>query len=103
MSAKFTPWFSGRVKPVRIGVYQRLAYGVKDYSFWNGEFWCFGCNELQLAGCPSARRLRSGIQEDHNWRGLVSPSDEVLERAMKDSWASSKGRAHTDALKETKV
>ena len=41
---KLTDWIPGNVKPVRVGVYERLY--DKDsiaprifYNYWNGEFW----------------------------------------------------------------
>lgn len=36
---KRTPWFTGRVKPVRPGVYQRnFGYAVK-FARWDGKRW----------------------------------------------------------------
>ena len=36
---KLTPWFPGTVKPVRVGVYERLYNTQTFYCLWDGEYW----------------------------------------------------------------
>ena len=37
---KLTNWFSGKIKPAYVGVYERCSsYGFSHYSYWNGKSW----------------------------------------------------------------
>lgn len=63
---KLTPWFPGRVKPARIGLYQR------DYEdntctdmpdFWDGKNWIL-CVEFGEKIGPATSQRRP-------WRGLA--------------------------------
>lgn len=48
-----TDWFSGWVKPVRKGVYQReYTYGKSkgfQYCYWNGKGWGMGEHTIEQA------------------------------------------------------
>lgn len=71
-----TEWFSGSVKPVRAGVYERMypagKSGVVRYSYWSGEHW------YTSGGTPS---IATGAlyyddvapRQALPWRGLVKP------------------------------
>jgi hypothetical protein len=64
-----TPWFSGKVKPARPGVYQRNTWGNKHnptYSLWNGRYWGFSSRTPEGA----VRREASNLQ-NKPWRGLA--------------------------------
>lgn len=57
-----TPWYPGDVKPVRVGVYERLYPGdnaFKDY--WGGKRWSYGKDAF---GGRCAKQNRA-------WRGLT--------------------------------
>lgn len=73
--SKKTPWFSGTVKPVRPGVYERRY--VKDwrggmsslYAFWTGRIWRPGQSDLNAA--PTARGESIFFAGECKWRGLA--------------------------------
>jgi hypothetical protein len=69
---KLTPWFTGDVKPVRPGVYQRRGVnGRVYYSRWPGDNWLFG-----LWYTPSdASHLflhRASMHQALPWRGIAA-------------------------------
>lgn len=69
---KLTPWYPGDVKPVRVGVYERLYYDGERtcFSRFDGASWRAG-----WAGIYRAQDdwwPRSSYQ-DLPWRGLASP------------------------------
>jgi hypothetical protein len=69
---KLTPWFSGDVKPVRAGPYEReypMKGNLPDYSLWNGDAWCYG-----RTGSVSNAAAETQISPMQNlpWRGLAS-------------------------------
>ena len=71
MSKLFTNWFSGSIKPVREGVYQRRMFGEGynsslSYSRWDGKYWCVLEYDKYAA---STWRVISHYQ-DLEWRGL---------------------------------
>lgn len=41
---QLTPWFSGRERPGRVGVYERIEESIKlhDFSLWDGRRWMIG-------------------------------------------------------------
>lgn len=65
-----TPWFDGKVKPVRVGAYERrIGHGhTTEFAYWNGDKW------TGYAGSPEGALSRIGMycswQEDQ-WRGIV--------------------------------
>lgn len=74
MKAKLTPWFSGNVKPARVGFYEvghsrplhhnnRLHLTGYPTRFWNGYNWITD----DLFDKPSI----FGKHETHQWRGLA--------------------------------
>lgn len=73
-----THWYSGKVRPVRPGVYQRLTYDFQTmYSHWNGTFW--GVNEYTAFHAWLGKQRKS-LYQRHDWRGLtksVSNPDEL--------------------------
>lgn len=72
--SKYTPWFPGRAKPVREGVYQRRLNlrsrrGAPDitYSLWrNGEWWF-----SEVSPHAAARVRTHSSYQDAPWRGLA--------------------------------
>ena len=70
MKAKLTPWFSGDVKPARIGVYER-AYGnaKRRFNFYDGHCWMFGGDSPAGADFYRSLESRAGPLP---WRGLAS-------------------------------
>jgi len=73
--SEVTPWFPGKVKPVRVGVYETAPRGVtRYYQFWDGFRWGWAGHSPKEA--EQDRRLPSYHQKD-KWRGLSSdPSKE---------------------------
>lgn len=65
-----TPWFDGKVKPMRVGVYERrIAENYpEDFAYWNGERWT-GMGET-LESAYADRKGYTYFQEDQ-WRGIV--------------------------------
>jgi len=68
--SKFTPWFPGNVKPVRVGVYQR-QYNCPPtnwFCYWDGKLW--GCAEKKAKDADPAFMGKSFFPEKP-WRGLA--------------------------------
>ena len=73
MSAKLTPWFDGKVKPVHIGVYMQMC-GFKQlvgYQYWNGSYWGLWGSTIDSA---SDGRPARACNQDDKWRGLAVKS-----------------------------
>lgn len=68
---KLTPWFSGDLKPVRVGPYPRQFVDKEFYSFWNGHFWGFISTSLELA---YENREFHSLHQCLPWRGLLKES-----------------------------
>lgn len=72
---KLTEWFSGIVKPVHVGVYQR-DYGGHGhpnhvfYGYWDGKYW--GSGELSP---DTASANKCGVSRAP-WRGLAEQPKE---------------------------
>lgn len=67
MNTKVTDWFKGKVKPVHIGVYERVEGATTFYSYWNGTVWgAFGFTPLVAYHYQSCKSNR----QDAPWRGL---------------------------------
>ena len=65
---KLTPWFSGDVKPVREGVYERqYNEDGSQYCYWNGKFWGLYATIPKIAVW-----LQNSSSADQNlpWRGV---------------------------------
>jgi hypothetical protein len=72
-----TAWFDLKVKPVRVGVYQlqNEHTHIPHYSYWNGLFWCFTCDNRYDALGYSNRQspgFKKGAAYNPYvaWRGL---------------------------------
>jgi hypothetical protein len=66
---KLTPWFPGTVKPVRVGVYERIYdAGSFLYCSWNGEYWGPWARTPEEA---RKRRLEASLYQDLPWRGVL--------------------------------
>lgn len=68
-----TQWFGPEIKPVRIGVYQtrhdaRELLSYPSYQHWNGEWWGFYGNTLEIASRDG--KSKSSFQYPE-WRGLA--------------------------------
>lgn len=68
MSQKLTPWFSGDVKPVRVGVYRtKQPDGSLFFNKWDGKQWFYG-----YADAPrDASRYVLPARLLKCWRGLA--------------------------------
>jgi hypothetical protein len=75
MSAKFTPWFDGRTKPARKGVYERYLSSANRYSFWDGRKWAFSGSTIKAA--QASRGNGDSCYQDTPWRGLASDPSKV--------------------------
>lgn len=71
---KLTPWFSGRAKPARPGVYIATILLERDlsdargvYRYWNGKHWCKPAYTPDEAAAPSMHRR--AIFRITYWRG----------------------------------
>ena len=70
---KLTPWFSGTVKPVRVGAYERLYFREQletRYSYWNGEEWSVWSILPSGAALAAEEKRISGLQ-NLPWRGVM--------------------------------
>lgn len=66
---KLTPWFSGDVKPVRDGVYQRqYSSGGLYFCMWSKGYWRFPADTPDDARIEIARSLE---QKQPSWRGIA--------------------------------
>lgn len=71
-----TDWFSGSVKPVRKGVYQRMyTYGKStqsQYCYWDGKFWYMGEPRADLARAYGTSPY-NGLAPNQflPWRGVL--------------------------------
>lgn len=63
--------FNGTDTPVRPGLYRRISKrtGRKLWSFWNGNIWSRGTNNLGKAKSPRFKNKRSKFQSQP-WFGL---------------------------------
>lgn len=69
MAHKLTPWFSGRIKPVRPGVYQRKGLnGTTQWSKWDGRQWLINCVKKENA---AKAKVSSFYQTGLPWRGIA--------------------------------
>lgn len=71
---KLTPWFPGRTKPIRAGVYQQLC-GKRSrvgYQRWDGTFW-YSWHFTPEAAARSTVLARTEHQNDP-WRGIAQDS-----------------------------
>lgn len=68
---KTTPWFHGKTKPARRGVYQQMCgHGVSlGYQYWNGAVW-FGWRATPREAFEERKNTPARTQED-KWRGLM--------------------------------
>lgn len=65
-----TPWYSGNIKPVRDGVYQRLyAADHVQYCLFKGEKWGLSGSSVEDA-LEEINVLNSSWYQDLKWRGL---------------------------------
>lgn len=74
--ANTTPWFDGRKKPARRGVYQQKdGHGQTiGYQYWDGSVWYAWCTTAREAF--DARRCFPAAADCQNdkWRGLLAPN-----------------------------
>lgn len=69
MSIKETPYFDGKVKPHRIGVYRRKVSKYNDrtiFSMWDGRNWLYGSSSPEGA----ARQRMVSAYQRLPWCGL---------------------------------
>jgi hypothetical protein len=65
---KLTPWFSGKQKPVRVGLYQRDIRGIVVYAWWNGHVWSLGDKSKRRV---LSFKRHSSYHQDLDWRGVM--------------------------------
>lgn len=63
---KLSQWHDGTVKPVHIGVYNRMT---EDdwFNYWNGKFWINGETTAYSASLNTGK----SIFQNERWRGIV--------------------------------
>lgn len=69
---KLTPWFDGKVKPVRAGVYQQMSGGELSklgYQKWDGRDWFAWCYSVEDAA-NADWKVDRWYQNDQ-WRGIL--------------------------------
>lgn len=68
MKYKLTPWFSGKVKPVRDGVYERkyLISGAPFCRYEKGRWYCPARTVSQ-----AAKQSDTSLLQDLPWRGVA--------------------------------
>jgi hypothetical protein len=65
---KLTPWFSAKVKPVRVGVYEIRMYCLpRWYRRWSGKCWYAGSSSVDEA----AKEAEELLYTVDMWRGLA--------------------------------
>lgn len=68
MNRKHTPWFSGDIKPVHEGVYEKDVSYQGRFQYWCGDYWC-GWHETPDG---AVRNISFKSQDqDSPWRGLA--------------------------------
>ena len=73
-----TPWYSGDLLPVQIGVYKRLSLGeLVLYSFFDGAHWLWNCRTPHAAVRKPSTEL--SLVQTLPWCGLASPPLSVYE------------------------
>jgi hypothetical protein len=71
---KRTPWFPGKVKPARPGVYERMfESGHSYFALWTGRKWMVSYFSPARA---AAEDMPSPLQEAASWRGLTQQAAE---------------------------
>lgn len=66
---KLTEWYSGKINPVRTGVYKRFfPKPLGTYSYWNGKYWGLTCDTVEKA--YQYRHLKS-YNQNVFWRGIL--------------------------------
>lgn len=74
--SKYTPWFSHKVKPVRVGAYEvrdadKAAFDHGKFAYWNGAAWSWAClKPYHAANYPNCY----GAEQAKQWRGLTKPA-----------------------------
>ncbi len=67
---KVTPWFSGRTKPSRIGVYQRRNnHGNVFFYHFDGKDWLYGGSSLPGQAIAA---YKPSPEQTLQWRGLTA-------------------------------
>jgi hypothetical protein len=70
VSAKETPWFKGKDKPVHVGVFKRRTTPRGRWIFfskWDGRLWCVGDENPDVA----AKITIYSIHQKLPWCGLA--------------------------------
>lgn len=71
---KLTKYFSAKIKPALVGVYDRndkgtfMYNGMPNYSYWDGSRWGVSC--ITVKGAHGERNIRSS-EQNLPWRGLA--------------------------------
>lgn len=65
---KLTPWFNGKEKPVRVGLYQRDVRGFVVYAWWNGHTWSLGDKSKRRT---LSFKRHSSYHQNLEWRGVL--------------------------------
>jgi len=67
---KKTKWYPAKIKPVRIGVYERRYKNVPLsplFCLWNGRFWCPGSFDKEFAAYYDSPSYTQNLP----WRGIA--------------------------------
>lgn len=70
---KVTGWYPGEVKPVRVGLYERIYDdNAAHVSYWTGEYFSVFLERHEQE--DDFYRLMPSIFQNEPWRGLTEPS-----------------------------
>jgi hypothetical protein len=78
--SKLTPWFSGSVMPVRVGIYERRNTNqhhraANGYATWDGRQWARSVPTIEsYSGVVSMYQPHIDGGRDFEWRGLTKES-----------------------------
>ena len=72
---ELSPWHPAHIKPVHIGVYERLlmpqSITPTKYAHWDGKYWGWASATVEEAMQNKLRRTSIKLTE---WRGLCNPT-----------------------------
>lgn len=92
-----TPWFSGRISPAYVGVYERrytrVSGKVTNYAYWDGSFWY---EARTTPGMAVLAKTWSIFQKDRfEWRGLSKRPVHRPFSGLRALWIASKAQRAT--------
>jgi hypothetical protein len=77
---KFTPWFHGKIKPVRVGVYERKFIDTPGFSYWDGKNWFIRALCENDAAYYGRKWYLISENQSRPWRGLNADPKKAAEK-----------------------